>query len=206
MNHRVIAYVDGFNLYYGLKSKAWRHYYWLDVAALARSFLEQGQVLQATHYFTARIRDDGSKADKVRRQSAYIDALVARGVILHEGHFLEKTIKCRKCGAAWIGHEEKMTDVNIAAQLLCDGFDDAYDTALLISGDSDLTTPIRNVQSRFDKKRVVVLLLPNRHSKQLKKAAHGYLSIGEDKLRQSQLPNDILTPSGYILRRPEHWQ
>jgi len=32
---RVIAYVDGFNLYFGLKSKGWRRYYWLNPRALA---------------------------------------------------------------------------------------------------------------------------------------------------------------------------
>lgn len=25
---RVIAYIDGFNLYFGLKSKGWKRYYW----------------------------------------------------------------------------------------------------------------------------------------------------------------------------------
>ena len=28
---RVSVYVDGFNLYYGLKSKGWRRYYWLNL-------------------------------------------------------------------------------------------------------------------------------------------------------------------------------
>ena len=27
---RVIAYIDGFNLYYGLKESDWRRYLWLD--------------------------------------------------------------------------------------------------------------------------------------------------------------------------------
>ena len=31
---RVNAYIDGFNLYFGLKSKGWRRYYWLDLRAL----------------------------------------------------------------------------------------------------------------------------------------------------------------------------
>lgn len=30
----MIAYVDGFNLYFGLKAAAFKRYYWLDVAAL----------------------------------------------------------------------------------------------------------------------------------------------------------------------------
>ena len=33
---RVILYVDGFNLYFGLRSKGWRKYYWLDLVHLAR--------------------------------------------------------------------------------------------------------------------------------------------------------------------------
>ncbi len=27
---RVIVYIDGFNLYFGLKSKGWRRYFWLN--------------------------------------------------------------------------------------------------------------------------------------------------------------------------------
>ena len=34
VERRVAAYVDGFNLYYGLKSKGWRRFYWLDIRAL----------------------------------------------------------------------------------------------------------------------------------------------------------------------------
>lgn len=29
---RVIAYVDGYNLYYGLRAKGWKRYYWLNAA------------------------------------------------------------------------------------------------------------------------------------------------------------------------------
>ena len=31
---RVIAYIDGFNLYFGLKSKGWKRYYWRDLERL----------------------------------------------------------------------------------------------------------------------------------------------------------------------------
>jgi hypothetical protein len=31
---RVITYVDGFNLYFGMRSRGWRRYYWLDVKRL----------------------------------------------------------------------------------------------------------------------------------------------------------------------------
>jgi len=75
-----------------------------------------------------------------------------------------------------------------------------------IAGDSDLTTPIQQVRKIFPNKRLIVVFPPNRQSAQLKKAANGYLSIGEDKLRQNQLPNTVMTSSGFALHRPTHWK
>ena len=49
---RVAAYVDGFNLYFGLKEAALKRLYWLDVQALATRLLKPGQAIVATHYFT----------------------------------------------------------------------------------------------------------------------------------------------------------
>src|SRR3569832_908697 len=173
---------------------------------MAVSLLRSDQTLVATHYFTARIRDDGRNATDRLRQNTYIDALTERGARVQEGHFLEKRRQCRNCQKSWPDYEEKMTDVNIAIQLLVDAFDDHYDTALLISGDSDLTTPIRRVRERFPHKRVVVAFPPGRHSAQLKRVANGNLIIGEDKLRQNQLPEEVPTARGHILRRPDHWR
>jgi len=69
---RVIAYVDGFNLYFGLKSKGWHRYYWLNIQLLAQNLLKPNQSLLLTKYFTARI---SSPPDKQRRQSTFIEAL-----------------------------------------------------------------------------------------------------------------------------------
>ena len=49
---RVAAYIDGFNLYYGLRSKGWRRYYWLDLRRLVERLLRRGQQLVAVRYFT----------------------------------------------------------------------------------------------------------------------------------------------------------
>jgi len=37
---RVITYIDGFNLYFGLKSQGWERFLWLDVQALSRNLLK----------------------------------------------------------------------------------------------------------------------------------------------------------------------
>jgi uncharacterized LabA/DUF88 family protein len=203
---RVVAYVDGFNLYFGLKHAGFKRYYWLDPASLAASLLKPDQHLLATHYFTARIRDNGRNVADRKRQNDYIEALCLRGVQCQFGHYLEKVRECRQCHAIWPDYEEKMTDVNIAIQLLLDAVDDVFDVALVISGDSDLTTPIQRVRQRFPAKRVVVAFPPRRTSSDLKRCANGYLSIGEDKLRASQLPSSITKADGFVLERPATWR
>ena len=61
---RVIVYVDGFNLYFGINAKGWRRYLWLDLSALAASLLRPNQTLIATKYFTALVRADNQKVQR----------------------------------------------------------------------------------------------------------------------------------------------
>lgn len=202
---RIISYIDGFNLYFGLKAKGWRKFYWLDLAAISRDLLKPGQTLEVCHYFTARIRD-GNGGQDASRQTLWLDALEARHDIqIHYGHYLAKPQRCTQCQATWMRHEEKMTDVNIASQLLVDAFKDRFDTALIISGDSDLTPPIKMIREHFPEKRLIVAFPPKRHSDQLKAAAHGHLSIGASKLRNNLLPDEITNEAGYVLKRPSRW-
>jgi len=99
-----------------------------------------------------------------------------------------------------------MTDVNIAVRLLADAFEDRFDMALLLSADSDLTTPVQQVLHRFPEKRVVIAQPPGRNSTSLCRAASGYFTIGEAKLRRAQLPACIVPGDGHELARPDHWR
>ncbi len=206
MATRVISYIDGFNFYFGLKSKGWRKYYWLDLVGMSSSLLKHGQVLNHCHYFTARIRSAEGNSQDASRQSIWLDALdTLANQTTHYGHYLQKLQTCRNCGAQWASHEEKMTDVNIATQLLSDAYEDRFDTALVISADSDLTTPIKMVLERFPEKRIIVAFPPNRRSDQLRKTASACFTIGEAKLRQNRLPKTITSISGHQLQRPAQW-
>ena len=204
---RVIAYIDGFNLYFGMRSQGWKRYYWLDLCRLATGLLKPGQALEEVHYFTSRIRSDGLNSEDMQRQTVYLEALATRpGIRIHLGHYLEKPRSCRRCGARWVEYEEKMTDVNIAAQLLTDAMDDRFDTALLVSGDSDLTTPVRMTRARFTDKRVVIALPPQRRSHQLQQAASGYFVINETAFRRALLPERVERADGFVLHRPDRWR
>lgn len=202
---RVISYIDGFNLYFGLKDKGWKRYYWLDPVQLSRLLLKENQTLEQCHYFTARIRAN-SNSQSLDRQNIWLDALATRpDLSIQFGHYLPKQVSCRECGAKWNSHEEKMTDVNIATQLLADAYAERFDTALIVSADSDLMPPIRLIKTLFPQKRCIVAFPPKRRSDQLKRTAHGTIVIGEDKLRHSLLPDRISTPSGYVIQRPKEW-
>lgn len=202
--NRVVAYIDGFNLYFGLKADRGRKYLWLDLEALVESLLRPDQELREIRYFTARVRDD---PDGGRRQSVYLDALAShcRKVSRVEGRFQQKNRSCASCGARWIGYEEKETDVNISAALIEDAVRDAYDTALLISGDTDLRPAVASVKRLRPRKLIFVGFPPQRYSARLAQVVDAYVRIGHDKIRNAQLPPEIVTKGGITLRRPEYW-
>jgi len=201
---RVIAYIDGFNLYFGMRERGWYKYYWLDLSKLVQDILSPGQTLQRVKYFTARVKAPKAKA---KRQNTYLEALGTLPTVKrYYGHYLSDDIVCNKCGNTWKTHHEKMTDVNIAVQMMLDGFRDRLDAALLVSADSDLVGPIRAVQNLPSPKRVVVAFPPERRSHMLKKTANGYLVIGENSLRKSQFPDQVTKPDGFVLQRPSTWK
>jgi uncharacterized LabA/DUF88 family protein len=202
--NRVITYIDGFNLYYGMKQGGLNRFYWLDLRVLALHLLQPPQQkLAGVKYFTARV---SNPLDKRKRQSDYLEALETHsGIVPFLGNFHSNDVECFACGHRWPKFEEKMTDVNVATEMLTDAFQGLYDTALLISGDSDLVPPIRAIRKLFPELRVVVAFPPNRYSKNLANTAHGHLFIDEPTLGRSQLPHEVVKPGGFVLKRPPSW-
>ena len=204
---RVVVYVDGFNLYYGLKSKGWRRYLWLDLHKLALGLLKAGQSLVSVKYFTSNVFQEPGDPDKPRRQGNYLEALgTLPDLTIHLGAFMKKTRTCNACGHVTESYEEKMTDVNLAVELLSDAQDNKYDVAILVSADSDLAGPIDAVLARFPSKKVVVAFPPDRVSKHLKRIASAHTSISQVTIRNSQFPHDVPKQDGYVLTRPPSWR
>lgn len=212
---RVIAYIDGFNLYYGMRAAGLRSCYWLDLSAMASKLLKPHQALQCTKYFTARIGGarpgDGpvqaaNREAKRKRQAVYLDAIATiPGLVVFEGHYLLKPRNCFACGNKVEVAEEKMTDVNIATELLMDTFLDNYDLAIVISGDTDLVPPIRKIRAFFPHKHVVVCFPPSRANKQLKMVCSGCMHIFPKTLHASLLPDPVIDANGNQLAKPPHW-
>jgi len=217
MNHeRVIAYVDGFNLYFGLKDSSYKRFYWLNIQDMVLMLLREHQELVLTKYFTARIsgpeKVDSSKAAqdleaKRRRQAIFLEALETLDeFIIFYGHYLREKIECFSCGHVWNNHEEKMTDVNIATEMLTDAFEDKFDTSLLVSADSDLVPTVKAIKRLFPEKQIIVYFPPGRFSAQLKNVADYQFTIGRRTLAKSQFTDQIKKADGHVLGRPKQWR
>lgn len=201
-NERVNVYVDGFNLYFGMKEAGFENYKWLDIHHLAISLLKQDQILHQIKYFTSRVSND---PDKQKRQTSYIEALETTDIMVYYGHYQNNIIECKRCGNIWPNYHEKMTDVNIATKIIIDAYQDQYDSAMLISGDSDLVPPIRAIHENFKQKRVFVAFPPKRHNASVALVAKGSMIIGRKKIADSQFPNEVKKKDGYILIKPKNW-
>jgi uncharacterized LabA/DUF88 family protein len=210
----VTAYVDGFNLYYGIKSKFRHRYLWLDVVELVRQ-LRPGDHIATVRYFTAVVKGEPAAA---ANQIEYIDALQAHcGPLLdiQRGWFKSRTIgPCRVCGHAFEcgcprrfrSYEEKETDVALGASMVEDAGAQLGDLTLLVSADSDFAPAVRSIK-RLDVGRPVILAMPPGNLRPHKRFSNvGHFNINETALRHAQLPQSVTDPTtGRVRSRPAKW-
>lgn len=204
---RTCVFVDGFNVYYGIRYTPYR---WLDLGRLARLTVPDAEI-NAIRYFTARIeaRDD---PDQPQRQAIYLRALqTIPHLSLHFGQFRSNPVRMALVNPPLIGArtalvwktEEKGSDVNLATYLLTDAFEARYEQAVVVSNDSDLVEPIRVVRDRIG--RQVIVLNPTPHfSVQLREVSTAYRKVTEGSLRAAQFPEQLADQHG-TFHRPAAW-
>jgi NYN domain-containing protein len=199
---RVLGFVDGFNLYFGLREAKYKGLLWLDVSRLVSNLCKPRQTCIGVKYFTARISGPGPKHD---RQKTLLEAYeTLANCNIHYGVYQTNSKTCSSCKAAWNQSSEKMTDVNIAVEMLSAAALDEFDTALLVSADSDLAPAVQKTIELFNK-RVVIAFPPKRNSYRLRTLASAYFHISRAQLAKSQLPETITKPDGFVLERPPSW-
>jgi len=206
---KTFVYIDGFNLYYGaLKGTMYK---WLDPVALCRVMIPKNQVAKIK-YFTARVSPRASDPDQPTRQNTYLRALrTIPNLEIYFGYFLSHVVSMPLANpiagqdpfVKVIRTDEKGSDVNIATELLADAWSNAFDCAVVISGDSDLKAPIRMALERFHKS-VGVLNPQKRECKALKATARFYKQIRESALQSSQFPT-VLTDGMGTFHKPPSW-
>jgi hypothetical protein len=212
---RTYVYIDGFNLYNrALKGTPYK---WLDLNALCCLLLPPPEFeICRIRYFTARVIPNMFDPEQTIRQDIYLRALrTLADVQIHFGTFLLKSAprivadKPLKGDRSWNTvrvqlPEEKGSDVNLASYLLCDGFSGRFDTAALITSDSDFIEPIRMVRDTLGK-RVIVFSPSGRCQKLRDLLKEDVKTKWVKAIRRSQFPVELRDSKG-MFSKPKDWE
>jgi hypothetical protein len=213
---RTIVYVDGFNFYYaafrGKRPRAAR-LKWLDMWAFSRLLLPEHDV-RLVRYFTAAVKPVEWDPSQHLRQGSYLRALESHPqVSVHKGSFARWKVRRPLVDAPPNGPhmalvwdtKEKGSDVNLATYLLLDAFEEAYETAIVISDDSDLLEPVRVVRERLGKRVGVVRARTDRGSV-FRGKVDLLIEARAWHFEHAQLPDKVELASGAVVRRPTTWR
>ena len=203
MNNRIVVLVDGYNLYHSIDDNPFYHKYkWLDIMTLAKRIVPNSYSMQDLYYFTSLMK---WKPDKMKRHIVFIRALETTGVKVIYGEFKLRDRLCTNCNKEYQGHEEKQTDVNLAISLFSLAIEDRYDTALVVTGDSDIIPSIKAVRKMFPAKRIGVAIPIGREAEEIKNVASFYLRLKEKHFKTSLFPDEIDLGNGEKLIKPATW-
>ena len=199
--NRVIFLVDGFNLYHSIKEN-FPKYKWLDLHKLCQSFVYPNDDLRDVYYFTALAFWNKSKQ---MRHKIFIRALQSKGIKIVYGEFKIRDKKCRICHKSYTTAEEKRTDVNIAVQLLRLAILDAFDTAIIITGDTDLIPAIETTFGLFPSKRIGIIFPPGRAVESLKNLPTFWTKIKARHLKECLFARRIQVGPSDFIDCPKEW-
>ncbi len=207
---KTFVYVDAFNLYYGAVKGT--PYKWLDLSALCSVMLHSHHQVECIKYFTAKVSPKPYDQTQHLRQEIFIRALETLPMMhVYYGHFLCHVVKMPLANPVTglrsvvevIRTDEKGSDVNLATHLLVDGFRNAYECAVLITGDSDQLTPVQVVKN--DLKKPVGVLNPQKHPcRVLMREATFYKQIRTGALTRAQFPATLKDAKG-TFTKPATW-
>lgn len=204
---KINIYIDGFNLYYGAVRKT--PYKWLDLLKMSE-LLFPNDTINKIKYFSARVSARASDPDQPIRQATYWRALqTIPNLTIVEGTFLTKPVMMPVHNTnpqryeRVIKTEEKGSDVNLAVHLLNDGYKKDYESAVMITNDSDLLEPMRMVKQELG----LPVGLVNPHKKpsfSLRKHATFIKQIRKGVLQASQFSNTLTDKNG-TFHKPKSW-
>lgn len=212
MANRVSFLVDGFNLYHSVCDAIIDHKLsggkWLNLWKLCQNFISvcgRDVQMQSVYYFSALATHVSNRQAPVRHM-AFISALETTGVQVVLGQFKKKLIRCKAgCGRSGWGYEEKETDINIAVALLELFMRNTCDTAVIVSGDTDLLTAIRAAKRLFPKKKIGVGFPYKRAHKEMKQIADYSFKIDGRYYQKFVFPDVVTLPNGKTITKPTGW-
>lgn len=180
---------------------------WLDISALCKSYLHvisKDAQLENVFYFSALATHlISTSPDATKRHQALITCLQDTGITVKLAKFKRKSVYCNFCNKTLERYEEKETDVAMAVKLLEVLHQDACDTIVLVTGDTDLRPAVETAQNLFPKKEIRFAFPYKRYSAELKQIAPTSFNIGKRNYAKHQLPNPYIDSAGRSINKPQ---
>ncbi|MCL1991565.1 MAG: NYN domain-containing protein [Spirochaetes bacterium] len=199
---RVSVYIDGFNLFHSTLQHSHPNCRWLNLLELSKRLINpKTEEITSVFYFSALAT---WMPERAKKHLLYIKALRTVGVKDVLGKFSLRERKCPMCKGCYQAHEEKKTDINIAITLLGDAFADKFDTALILSGDSDLAPVTTKLKQICPAKKIGIIVPKGQSAMHLKQNADFFKKIQAKDLKKSLLPEQVVY-NGKIITAPAGW-
>ncbi|KKP79532.1 MAG: hypothetical protein A2271_01530 [Candidatus Moranbacteria bacterium RIFOXYA12_FULL_35_19] len=137
---RIAIYIDGSNFYYKLRDLEVPNTTYFNYSGLSR-WLARDRVIISKRYYigVVRAKENDEKGQKLRKnQQRLFNHLCSplQGFIVKQGYLMKND------GV----YHEKGVDVKMAVDLLVGAYEDLYDTAILLSSDTDLIPAIQKIK------------------------------------------------------------
>lgn len=206
---RVQCFIDGYNLFHGIDEAGDRSNHWVDLKKLCQRYLPKNAIVVDVFWFSAK--PTHLSKDINEKYEHYSKALSMSGVSLIGGRFKKKPSKCEVasgCRQAFMKHEEKESDVNLAITLVASACNDKFDIGIVITADSDLCPPIKFVRDNYPHKELWLLAPPGRikRANDLCLISTKSLEINAVALRACCMRDDFFDQGALVARRPNDWR
>jgi uncharacterized LabA/DUF88 family protein len=137
---RVAIFIDGSNFYHSVRDSFGFHDNEIDFSRLIE-ILKDGRLLTSTYYYNAPL-DRGYNMDTYRRQQRFFSEL--RNI--PGFHVVLCRMRKIKNDKGKTEYAVKGDDVHLATDLVSLAYENAYDAAIVVSGDGDFAPAIQKVQ------------------------------------------------------------
>jgi uncharacterized LabA/DUF88 family protein len=138
MIERVIVFIDGSNVFHAIKSLNIR----IDYNRLVDFLVEDRRLIRAYFYGAVPqekdLKKDSPEWESFLRQKRFLEELALQGLKV-------KTARLRRLPSGEF--LEKEVDIMLATDMLSLAYKNAYDTAILVTGDSDFSYTVEEIQS-----------------------------------------------------------
>jgi len=188
---RVAVFVDGSNLYFAVRDGLHRQDN-IDVEKLAEKLTKGRQLVRIYYYHVPRLEGESEAA---RRHQAFLNRLGYVDYLqLRLGRLVPRLVKlrCQSCDKdiEYTTHVQKGVDTRIAIDMVGLALLDAYDVAILVSGDADLAEAVNFIKEHTHKYVENACIMWQGWAKNLREAADVRTRLTEEFLSDCWVQKD----------------